>query len=170
MPEPLSWHPNEDGGFRSVWMLGRASQEFLLEPQLARTFSQSRCDYTDEPWLAWTVRCNGEWLTTWRTDWLWGDDFESSIFGLYAAMRTAERFRWAKNYERKKCQRLRRWLRLDRLSYSSFEWWLDRNYPRARYRGKRRERAAEQWERMVEAQAKRRLDAEGREPIRITVD
>ena len=116
-----------------------------------------------------------EWLSTWRTDFRFGDDYKSSLFSLYAAMKMAERFRWTKDYERKKHQRLRRWLRLDRLAYRWLEWWLDRHYPPARTphflirpRVKASERNAAQWQRMVEAQAKKRLDDEGREPLRVT--
>lgn len=59
MHEPLSWYPDEDGRFGAVWSDRRDRHEFVIEPQLARTFSESKGDYTDEPWLAWTVRWNG---------------------------------------------------------------------------------------------------------------
>lgn len=173
--EPLLWYPTEDGTFRATWLDGRTAHELIIEPQLARTFSESRGDFIEQPWLAWTIASGDRWLTTWRTHWVMGDDYESPLFGLHQAMKAAERFRWEFAHRGKKHLLLRRLLGLERLALTRFEWWLERHYSRPREphpvfarRVSPSQRNTAQWIRLVEAQAKKRLEQEGREPLVIS--
>lgn len=171
--EPLSWYPTEDGDFRADWPLGYDDhQEVVIEPHLVRTYSQSKGEYTGEPWLAWMVRWGDRYLTSTRTHSLFYDSYDSPIFSLGAAMRKAERVRYAVDWGKLTLPRLRSWLGIERIHDALFERWLRRQYPPTSSpfvrRTKRDIRTAGQWQRMVDGQTKKRLEQEGREPIRIT--
>jgi hypothetical protein len=136
---------------------------FVIAPQLIRVYSHSREEFTGEPKLAWTLFWRGDFIVRPY------DEYETPLFTLRAAMRMAERVRYAEEQGEGQQSRLRRWLRLRQISDHRFEQWLRHEYP-SDEKETVAQRQAERWERFVDAEATRRLELEGREPTRVVVD
>lgn len=165
--EPLNWRPCKEGfeahipgAMRFERDARPAGPAFLIEAQLFRTFSESAKEYTDEPWLGWTVMDpDGFRLHTYRRDWRFEDDYEWPVFSLIAAMAAAELWRYEQEFKSKNHGLVYNLLAA-RLAYRWFLRWWRRAVPSTE-RDKR-------WEERVDAEAKKRLEAEGAEPEVVT--
>ena len=170
---PLNWRPDADGAYFADCLMPVAgepfrTERFVLAPLFVRRWSESAKEFVGEADVAWTVTWRDEEVFVNRYDVWLGDEYESTLFTLGGAMRAAEMFRFETERDAERFPRLRWLLGLRRLSTSRFKDWLRSSYPTARTGTAGW--AAEQYERIADAEALARFRLEGREPTQVIVD